>query len=185
MTATLSIFNFMTLNGYVAAPNGDTSWHTPGAEEAEYSEASASPDSLLLFGRVTYGHMRAFWPTPRAAELMPRTAHAMNAAEKVVFSRTLQDPGWKNVRVVSGDPADEVRRLKETQSKPMVVLGSGTIVTQLAAHGLIDEYKLMVDPVALGDGKAFLEGMAQRIQLELKSSRVFDSGALMLVYVPA
>ena len=93
MTATLSIFNFMTLNGYVAAPNGDTSWHTPGAEEAEYSEASASPDSLLLFGRVTYGHMRAFWPTPRAAELMPRTAHAMNAAEKVVFSRTLEDPG--------------------------------------------------------------------------------------------
>jgi dihydrofolate reductase len=116
---------------------------------------------------------------------MPRTAHAMNAAEKVVFSRTLEDPGWKNVRVVSGDPADEVRRLKETQSKPMVVLGSGTIVTQLAAHGLIDEYKLMVDPVALGDGKAFLEGMAQRVQLELKSSRVFDSGALMLVYEPA
>jgi dihydrofolate reductase len=185
MTAPLSIFNFITLNGYIAASNGDTSWHTPGPEEAEYSEQSASPDSLMLFGRVTYGHMRAFWPTPRAAELMPRTAHAMNAAEKIVFSRTMGDPGWENVRVVSADPADEVRRLKEAQTKPMVVLGSGTIVTQLAAHGLIDEYKLMVDPVALGDGKAFLEGMTQRIKLRLKSSRVFQSGALMLIYEPA
>jgi dihydrofolate reductase len=77
-----------------------------------------------------------------------------------------------------------VRRLKETSRKDMTVLGSGTIVTQLAAHGLVDEYQIMLDPVALGAGRTIFEGLSQRLKLRLKDSRVFKSGVVLLTYEP-
>jgi dihydrofolate reductase len=183
--AKVSIFNFTTLNGFFAAPDGDTGWHVHGGEEAKYSEEALASGNLLLFGRVTYDMMRAFWPTPQAAQAFPRVAKGMNGAEKLVFSRTLKTADWVNTRVVNADPADEVRRLKDTSSKDMTVLGSGTIVTQLAAHRLVDEYQIMLDPVALGAGRTIFEGLSQGLELRLKTSRVFQSGAVLLTYEPA
>jgi dihydrofolate reductase len=182
---TLSIFNFTTINGYFADPDGDTSWHSHGGEEATYSEESLAAGNMLLFGRVTYEMMKSFWPTPRAAQQFPAVAKGMNDAEKIVFSTTLKHGDWTNTRIVNDDPADEVRRLKATSSKNMTVLGSGTIVTQLAAQRLVDQYQIMIDPVALGAGRTIFEGMSQRLDLRLETSRVFTSGVVLLTYAPA
>jgi dihydrofolate reductase len=105
----------------------------------------------------------------------------MNRAEKIVFSRTLASSDRENTRVVSGDIDGEIRRLKRG-AKDLTILGSVTIVTQLSDAGLIDEYEIMIDPVALGAGKSTFEGMGRTLDLVLTTSRVFKSGTVLLTY---
>jgi len=179
--AKLSVFNFITLNGYFAAPDGDTSWHRHGEEEAQYSKDSLASNNILIFGRVTYEHMVAFWPNDRAKQTMPDVAAGMNQAEKIVFSKTLESSDWENTRIVSSGIEAEIRRLK-SGSKDMTILGSGSIVTQLSDAGLVDEYEIMIDPVALGAGKPMFQGMKRTLNLALVSTRAFKSGVVLHSY---
>lgn len=181
--AKLSVFNFVTLNGYFEGPNRDISWHRHGAEENAFSEEGANSGSTLLFGRVTYQMMAGFWPTPDAASAFPAVARGMNSAEKIVFSRTLKKADWNNTRIVAGNIVEEVRKLKN-QGKEMTVLGSGSIVTQFAEQNLIDEYMIMVDPVALGAGTPMFKGLTQKLDLKLTGTRAFTSGVVLLTYQP-
>ncbi|WP_437510599.1 dihydrofolate reductase family protein [Sorangium sp. So ce1099] len=179
---TLTVFNFMTLDGYFKGPNGDISWNSHGAEEGELAASALKSENTLLFGRVTYEHMASFWPTPDAIKNAPAIAGGMNRAEKVVFSRTLQKAEWSNTRLVSGNLEEEVRRMKQVPGKNMTVLGSGSIVTQLAQAGLVDGFELMVNPVALGDGTPIFKGLKERLNLKLTETRTFRSGVVLLCY---
>jgi dihydrofolate reductase len=180
---TLSVFNFITLNGFYKGPQDDISWHKHGEEEAAYAAEGAQSNSTLLFGRVTYGHMVSFWPTPAAMETMPEVAKGMNASEKIVFSRTLTKTDWNNTRIVKDNMVEEVKKWKAA-GKIMTVLGSGSIVTQLAEAGLIDDYLLMVDPVAIGDGTPIFKGIKHELDLQLVNTRTFKSGVVLLSYKP-
>jgi len=180
----LVVFNFLTLNGYFEGPGGDLSWHRHGEEESRFASESAGNSGVLLFGRITYEHMAAFWPTPMAMQQNPGVAEGMNMAEKIVFSRTLKTADWNNTRIINGDLVKEVRRLKETPGKDMCLLGSGSILTQLADAGLIDEYQFMVDPVALGSGTPAFKGLKKKLDLRLVSTRKFSSGVMLLNYQP-
>jgi len=181
----LSVFNFITLHGYVAGPNGDISWHRHGAEENAYAAEGLKAGSTLLFGRVTYEMMAGYWPTPMAIKNDPIIAEGMNMADKIVFSRTMKKAGWNNTRLVKDNIAEEIRKMKQKPGKDMTVLGSGSIVTQFAEQGLIDEYQFMVDPVALGDGTPIFKGITHKLDLKLTSTRTFKSGVVLLCYEPA
>lgn len=180
----LSSFTFLTLNGFYKGPHEDISWHRHGEEESAFAAEGAGSDSILVFGRVTYQMMAGFWPTPMALEQNPQVAEGMNQSEKIVFSRTLQKAEWANTRVVKHQMADEIRRLKAQNGKDLTILGSGSIVTQLAAEGLIDVYQLMIDPVALGQGTTLFAGLPAKLDLVLTGSRVFKSGVVLLTYKP-
>ena len=143
----LSVFNFITLNGFYKGTNNDISWHRHGTEENEFASEGLKSDSMLLFGRVTYQMMAGYWPTPMAAQNDPTVAEGMNSSEKIVFTRTLKKAEWNNTRIISDNVIEEVKKLKKN-GKDMTILGSGSIVTLFAEHGLIDEYQIMVDPVA-------------------------------------
>jgi dihydrofolate reductase len=108
----------------------------------------------------------------------------MNKSEKIVFSRTLKKVDWHNSRIVNGDIVEEMRKLKAGSGSDMCILGSGSIVTQMAAAGLIDEYMFMVDPVILGEGTPVCKGMDHALNLKLKKTRTFKSGTLLLTYEP-
>jgi dihydrofolate reductase len=136
----------------------------------------------LLFGRATYELMASYWPTPFALNNDPVVAEAMNSADKIVFSRTLRKVKWSNTRLVKGDMLEEIRKMKEMSGKTMTVLGSGSIVTQLAQEGLIDEYQIMVDPVVLGKGTPIFKGLKRRLNLKLTSTRTFRNGTVLLCY---
>jgi len=182
----VSVFESVTVNGYFTGPDGDLSWAYAQPEDpefAEFTQGNASTPGVLLFGRVTYQMMEGFWPTPAAAQTDPIVAKGMNEAEKIVFSRTLKQVNWVNTTLFHEDPSSVVRKLKQQTGKDLVVLGSGTIVTQLANAGLVDEYQLVVKPVALGRGRPLFEGVTAPLSLRLTSSRAFKSGSVVLDYV--
>jgi dihydrofolate reductase len=183
----LIVFNHISLDGFFTGSNGDFSWAHAGSDDPEFSSfvaENASGDGELLFGRVTYQLMASYWPSPMAAQTMPEVASAMNRMPKVVFSRTLHQAEWNNTRLITGDPASEVRKLKQESGPGMAILGSGQIVAQLAAAGLIDEYHLVVNPIVLGAGRTLFEGLGNRLQLRLVRSRVFNNGKTFLMYEP-
>jgi len=175
----------MTLDGYIAGQGGDISWHNVDEEFQELAKAASNSGNTLLFGRVTYELMAGFWPTPEAIRTDPVVAAGMNKAEKIVFSRTLQKADWNNTRLVKDDMPAEVRRLKQGAGKDLTVLGSGSIVAQLAAEGLIDEYQVLLNPVVLGKGKTMFEGLKNKLALKLVRTRTFGNGNVLLTYVPA
>src|SRR5512141_2447336 len=115
--------------------------------------------------------MASFWPTPVAIENMPVIAEGMNSMPKVVFSRTLHQASWNNTKLVKGDMVAEVRRMKEEPGEGMVILGSGSIVSQLAQEGLIDEFQVVVNPVVLGKGRTMFEGVKKKLNLKVTKTR--------------
>ncbi|MCO6147243.1 dihydrofolate reductase family protein [Flavobacterium sp. NRK1] len=180
----LTVFNFITLNGFYKGPDNDISWHRHGTEEAEYSEKSLRSDNMLLFGRITYEMMASWWPTPMAAEAYPEVAKGMNNAEKIVFSSIIEDPKWNNTKVISENIVEQIRELKKQPGKDMTILGSGCIVSQFAEAGLIDEYQIMIDPVVLCSGTPIFNDMKQGMVLTLTNSKIFKSGTALLIYKP-
>jgi dihydrofolate reductase len=181
----LVMFNLVSLDGYFEGPNQDISWHNVDAEFNEHAVAMLDSSDLLLFGRITYELMSSVWPTDAAKRDDPQVAGRMNAIPKVVFSRTLTEAVWNNTRLVAGNIEDEVRTLKEQPGKGIALLGSGTIVPQLARSGLIDEYRIMVNPIVLGSGRSLFGDLKGRMALQLAGTRTFRNGNVMLTYRPA
>jgi dihydrofolate reductase len=181
----LSVFNSVSLDGYFTDAHGDMSWaHRQDDEWNAFAAENAGGGGVLLFGRVTYELMAAFWPTPAAFDSMPIVAERMRALRKVVFSSTLEQPSWEHTEVVPGDIEDAVRRMKAEPGPDLVILGSGTIVTQLTDARLIDEYQVVVTPVVLGSGRTMFDGVRELMDLRLTGSRTFGNGNVVVWYEP-
>jgi dihydrofolate reductase len=181
----LIVFNNISLDGYFTGANNDFSWAYAGSDDPEFTAftaGNAKGGGELLFGRVTYEMMASYWPTPAAMRDNPAVAEGMNAASKVVFSRTMNKASWSNTRVVKGDIAAEVRKMKQQSGPGMAILGSGSIVAQLAPAGVIDEYQVVVNPVVLGRGRTMFDGAS--LNLKLVSTRAFRNGKVYLCYQP-
>ena len=184
----LIMFNQLSLDGFFVDARGDMSWaHNAELDEEwdAFVEGNARGGGLLVFGRVTHDLMASYWPTPLAEQNAPVVAERMNDLPKLVFSRTLYESPWANTRMVSGDPATEIRRLREGSGPDMAIMGSGTIVTQLATEGLIDEYQFVIVPVAIGAGRSLFEGLTVKLNLRLADTRSFVNGNVLLTYEPA
>jgi dihydrofolate reductase len=185
--AKITVFNSISLDGFFTDRNGQMSWAynaAPDEEWEKFVEENAG-GGVLVFGRITYELMASYWPTPAAARNAPVVAERMNHLSKVVFSRTLMDAPWENTRLVTDGLADEIRRLKAAAGEDMTILGSGTIVSQLAQEGLIDEYQIVVTPVVLGRGRTMFDGLPKPLPMKLVRSRVFMNGNVYMSYVPA
>jgi dihydrofolate reductase len=184
----LIAFNHVTLDGYFVDANSDFRWAHKGNDDPEYSAfvaENASGGGQLLFGRKTYELMASYWPTPIADQHNPAVAKGMNSMPKVVFSRTLDQASWNNTRLVNGDLVSEVQRMKSEAGPDMAILGSGSIISQLAQANLIDEYQIIVDPVALGKGRSMFDGINNQLNLKLAKTRTFKNGKVYLCYEPA
>lgn len=178
----LIAYNFTTLNGYFKGPDNDISWHRHEQEEGEFASDNLRAKATLLFGRVTYEMMASWWPTPMALESMPDVAKGMNESEKIVFSNTLETAEWENTTLIKDNLIEAVRKLKADPDRVMTILGSGSIIAQLAEANLIDEYQFMIDPVALGEGTPSFQGLSHKLDLKFIDSRVFKSGVVLLSY---
>jgi dihydrofolate reductase len=181
----LVVFNNVTLDGYFSGMGGDISWAHKGNEDAEWNAFvadNARAGGMLLLGRITYELMASYWPTPDAMKNYPDVAEGMNNLPKVVFSRTLDKASWQHTRLVKGDLAGEVRTLKKEPGEHIAILGSGSIVSQLAQEGLIDEYQVVINPVVLGKGRTMFDGIKGKLTLKLTKTRTFGNGNILLCY---
>lgn len=181
----LAAFNSISLDGYFTDSKGDMSWAHQVAPDPEFDAFvanNASGGGMLVFGRVTYELMASYWPTPLAMQNDAAVAERMNALPKLVASRTMTEAAWQNTRIVSHDLSAEIRKLKRDGDRGMTILGSGSVVSQLAEEGLIDEYQVVVVPVVLGAGRTMFEGVPERMPLKLTGSRAFSGGKVVLSY---
>jgi dihydrofolate reductase len=173
---------FLSLDGVTEAPE---TWHFPYVDEemgAAIGEAISSAGALLL-GRRTYEQWAAVWPH-QSSEENPMAA-VINGLPKFVVSTTLDSASWENTTVLGGDLAEAVAKLKREPGKDISVAGSATLVRSLLREGLLDELRLMIHPVVLGNGGRLFENGNGQTQLELVDSRTFATGVLDLIYRPA
>lgn len=179
---------FVTLDGVMEAPgSGDTTlperrgWSEPYMNEEigklilDQMDAS---DALLL-GRKTYQDFAAFWPSVPDEDPFGKR---MNSRVKYVVSKTFKHADWNNSRLIDGNVAEEVSRLKGQPGKNITIVGSGELVRTLMQNDLIDEYQLMVCPVVLGVGKRLFNGSSDKKGLRLVDAKTFSSGMLLLTY---
>src|SRR5262249_22215045 len=157
----------VSLDGYFTDDNGDARWaHQDDPEWQAFEMENVCGEGSLLFGRITYELMVGFWPTEYAKERMPVIAEWMNNSPKFVFTRTLSTVAWNNTTLVKGDLAAEIQRMKSEPGPEMTILGSGSIVAQLAQARMIDEYHIVVCPIILGRGRSLFEGVQDKFLLE-------------------
>ncbi len=177
----LGVFESISVDGFFADRQGDIAWAHSGREDPEFGAwvgGNANRGGILLFGRVTYQMMESFWTTAAAAAQMPEVARGMNAARKLVASRTIK-PTWTNTELVDGGLIEAVRALKAQDGSGITILGSGSVAAQLGEAGLVDEYQFVVLPLALGGGRTvFTKGAA----LRLIEQRAFRCGNVVLRY---
>lgn len=181
----LLVFNLITVDGFFAGPHGEIDWHNYNDEISAFSTKQMKTLGMLMFGRTTYEIMASYWPTPSGIKSEPIVAKIMNSIPKIVFSKTLQDiqdgSVWKHVRVFSDIQPEKIIKLKEQKDKDIAIFGSGTIVQALTRYGLIDEYRLMVNPLSLGKGKPLF---TEKINFKLTKTKKFKNGNVLLVYQP-
>ena len=177
----ITVFTNISLDGFYEDQNHGLSGFKNDFEA--FPNEPSQETNVFLFGHRTYEGMK-FWSTPQAFEMMPEVTRFMNETHKYVASRQPFDPEWQNVTVISGDVPGQVRRLKEQGGKNIRIFGSNELVVSLMAEGLVDEFQLVVNPVAFAGGTTLFTGLPGKVDFTLKGSRVFKSGAVMLTLEP-
>ena len=178
----LITWNLVTVDGFF---EGEKSWDLafhqaawgPGLD-AFVKEQLRSVGGLL-FGRVTYEGMARYWPTQSG-----EVANTMNSVPKYVFSRTLGKVDWRNSRLVKGNPAAEVVKLKHAEGPDLFIFGSASLSASLIAAGLVDEYRLGVAPVLLGRGNPLFRAIPRMSKLRLLEAKSLEGGCVILRYAP-
>lgn len=167
----------VSIDGFVGNDEGIPGYATTDDTVTEWIIDSLSDMDTILLGRVAYEPMAAYWPTATIP-----LATQMNSLAKVVFTSTPGEPNWPNTRLhTATDAATEVARLKREPGKDMIVVGGSALPQSLIAAGLVDEYRLLTHPVALGTGKPLF---ATPVQLKPHSRTEFATGAVANVYRP-
>ena len=182
----LVLFMHVSLDGFVAGPNGEMDWINADEEIFDYAGQRTNEADTALYGRVTYQMMESYWPT--AAQLPTATKHDVehskwyNKVTKVVLSRTLKGANLTNTLIIDGNLAGEIVKLKQDSGKDILMFGSPTAAHSLMAEKLIDDYWLFVNPILLGRGIPLFNGVKEKSALKLVASNIFSSGVVCLHY---
>ena len=168
----------VSVDGYFEGPDHDISWHNVNAEFNDFANKQLEEIGTLLFGHRTYDLMASFWPKSKST-----TAQLMNALPKVVVSHSAFEPEWENTTVISADVVGEIQKLKAQPGKDVAIFGSNILCVSLMEAGLVDEFRIMTCPVALGKGTSLFAGLSKRTILHLAKRQEFNSGNLLQYYI--
>lgn len=172
----------VSLDGYAEGPNHQIDWHLVDDEFNAYAVEMLNASDVLIMGRKTYELMAGYWPI--AADNDPAVKEKMNSTPKLVFSRTLKKVEWQNSRLATSSIADEVARLKQVPSDGLFPVGGSELATSFLEQGLMDELRIILTPILLGEGKTVFDGIKKRYPLRLLSTKQFKSGNVVVIYEP-
>ncbi len=175
----------ITIDGFIEGPQRELDWVIPDDELHDFATHLMLNADLLLYGRITYQLMAGYWPTAtsdaNATEAMKRFATALNPKRKIVYSTTLKQVDWNTQLVKQFDP-EKVRQLKSEVGSDILLSGGAGMAQEFFNHGLVDEYIPVIQPTAIGKGKALFSEIKKLPALELMWSQRFQSGAVALGY---
>ncbi len=178
------LFMMVSLDGFFEGPDHDLSWHNVDGEFVDFAVKQLDETGAILFGRRTYEMMAEFWPSEYAKKTDPLTSERMGALPKYVASRSLRSVGWENSHLLGSDAAKDITALKSGPGKPIAILGSNNLCVSLMEAGLVDEFRIMVNPIAIGSGTPLFHGLKGRFPLKLIKTREFGSGNVLLYLKP-
>lgn len=181
---TVASFIVISLDGFYEGPNGELDWHNVNAEFDDFAVRQLDDADTLGFGRVTYEHMAAYWPTEQANANNSAISSRMNGMDKLVFSRTLTEASWTGATVLRGDAVEHVADIKATAGKDLLIIGSTHLTADLLTAGVLDELRIMIFPIVLGQGRSLFKDLRSRASLTLLRVRQFNSGNILLTYQP-
>jgi dihydrofolate reductase len=188
----LYMFILVSIDGYFEGQSHDISWHNVDSEFNKFATEQLRNTDLFLWGRRIYQLMEGYWPRsaedPSTSSDDREIARLMNSTQKIVFSKTLdkveETENWKVTKLVHELDPNEIRRLKAQPGKEIGV-GGPTLAASLMKQGLVDELRIMINPVAIGDGTPLFRGLERRVKLEPIETRRFSSGNILLRYKPS
>jgi dihydrofolate reductase len=177
-------FMVVTLDGYTEGPNGEFDWPNIDGEFDDFAVSQLNDIGTLVFGRRTYEGMAEYWPTDDARAQQPAIAERMNGLPKIVFSQSLNDANWENTTLVRDDAAKAIAELKGEPGGMLASFGCATLTASLLEQGVVDEVRILVNPILLGGGVSLFSGLHDRVPLRLARTTVFGSGNVLLTYEP-
>jgi len=176
----------VSVDGFFAGVDGNLDWHNVDDEFNKFVVEQLREFHTILFGRTTYQMFESFWPVAlkdqKTSEDNRKVAQSINDIEKIVFSSTLEKVTWNNSKILKKIDSEEIKKLKQEPGKDMVIFGSGTIVQAMTNLNLIDEYRLMINPVLLGQGKPMFKDMKDKVNLKLRNTKTFKNGNVLICY---
>ena len=176
------VSNLISVDGYFEGMNKDLDWFKVDEEFFDFARQQLLETDTILFGRITYEYMAAYWPNVKDDDAV--ITEKMNSHKKIVFSKTLEHVDWNNSELIKEHAFDEIQKLKQQPGKNMVIFGSGTLVSAFTQMRLIDEYRLIVNPVILGNGNPLFKSLNEKLDLKLTGSKILNSGVAILYYQP-
>jgi dihydrofolate reductase len=187
----LFLHMMVSLDGYIEGPNKELDWHFIDEEFEEYSNEMLRSIGGMVLGRKIYQLYLGYWPNafdnPSVAdqsnpERHLEAARLLHEKPKYVVSNTLKEPGWNQTKILSGNVETEIKKLKDQPGKDLVVFGGASLACSLMDLNLIDEYRLILNPVILGGGKPLFRRRMAKTEMKLTGTRRFKSGAILFVY---
>jgi dihydrofolate reductase len=191
-------FNRVSADGYFASSDGGLQWTVPEPELDKSAADNLRGQGTIMLGRKTYDMFESFWPAAaararggeaedphspgRQSPELGAMARWIDDATKIVFSKTRKTVTWKNSRLLRDVEPRAIEALKREEGSDILLFGSGSIASQLTAHGLIDEYQFIVGPLLLGNGRPLITGVPKSVRLELAEAKAFAAGNVRLRY---
>lgn len=177
----------ISLDGFCGSANGDFEWIIIEPDISEYVGTTFATVDTAIYGRYTYEGMKGYWPTvpndPNASEWELNHAKWVENIKKVVFSTSLDNADWNNTTLYHGDVKNVITKLKQEPGGDMMIFGSPRLVHSMMEQDLIDEYRLQINPILIGNGIPMFKNIAAMEKLKLVSSRTFSSGVLAVHYL--
>lgn len=178
------VLSYLSLDGFTASADEKSDWIVWDKSVDEYYIETQRMADTIIFGRTSYESLKGYWTTSKSSAEDPEIIEFTNQTKKIVFSKTLEKADWNNSTVMREIVPQEIEKMKQQSGENLLIIGSGSVASQFSSADLIDEYRFIIIPVVLGEGKQYFRNLKDKLNLKLRETKTFKCGNVLLRYQP-